>query len=309
MNIESQDAAAMMRRLEDAQQKGYRYVNMERDPQTGAAKMESLHFFRDKNEANYAAYLAMSVHQKHVEALPVKEVLDVMQRQTELFRERMNAPYANPGMVLDTGSIRYAENARLETAVEDLARKLKDQQIQPDVRLLREYVMADKHDFSIGGVKMDGSEEKKVQIHIQQNNDRSFEIRSVDAQQGLFFNKSMDRLRQEELLGGRLHPEEAGPVKKMLQELLELGKAYVSIQHGQSRLNHQHFNGFDNALQAVDHVRQQSKESQVYIVRSTDVVMKEVDRVLENKQGISKQVESRLPAIIEKKGKGTELSM
>jgi hypothetical protein len=306
MQIEGKDVGRIIRKLEDAENTNKRYALFEKNNATGALQPGTVQCYRDKGEANYAGFLASSVQGKNVEVLPVKEVLQDMQRQVALHQVRTQNWSEHPGLVIDSSRLRSNEIIRQDIFTDDIARKLKEQQIQPDVKQLREYIAKDQQAFTISGMGRENGQLKAVAIQIQQDAHRAFHITGIAPQPENERHKAVKTMQQEELLGGKLYKEDALGVKQMMQAQREAGNRFVAFENGQERITGRQFTGFENALQAVEFVHQKAKENQSFQFRSITVIEKEADRVLGNKMEISKA--SPQQDMSEKRSRGVELS-
>jgi len=296
MKVEGKDVSSVVRQLEDAEKLGMRYVMLEKDKGSGALKPASLQFFSSKEEANYGSFLHNSVQGKNVEVLPIREILQDIQKQTALHQVRMQNMTEQSALTIDTGRLRSNELARQEIFTSEIAGKLKEQQIQPDVKQLRELIAKDQPQFVISGRQLEAGKEKAVNITIEQDAHRAFHISAIEPQKENERHKSMKLLQQEELLGGRLHREDAGGVKQMMEAQREAGNRFVAFENGQVKIKGEHFIGFENALKAVEFVHEKAeRENKQYLFRSISVIEKEADRVIgnirENPKDLEKQPE------------------
>ncbi len=310
MKIEGKDVGRLAQQLEDAEKMGMRYVLLEKEKGTQALRSDSLQFFHTKADANYAGFLASTVQAKNVEALPIREILRDMQKQVALHQLQVQNWTEHPTMTVDTGRLRSNEIMRQDIYTDEISRKLKQQHIQPDVKQLREQISGDKQEFAISGRRWEEGKEKAVTINIEQDVYRAFVITGIAPQQEHERNKSMKMMQQEELLGGRLHREDAMNVKQMMQAQRESGNRFVAFENGQPKIRGEHFIGFENALKAVEFVHEKAaNENKQYLFRSITAIEKEADRVLESKREQTKDLEKG-PALQQeaKRSRGPELS-
>lgn len=309
MKIEGQHAGYITRQLEEAEKAGFRYVLLEKEKGMEALRPDNLKYYKEKQEANYANYLASSINGKSSEVLPVREVLNDMQKQTALQQIRTQDWSQQPDLTINTNRLRNNENARQQIFTDEIVNKLKSQQIQPDVKQLRENIMQDKQQFVIPGIGKEDGKQKGYNISIEQDANRAFSIKTIAPQQENDRHKSMSVLKQEELLGGRLHKEDAPGVKQMMQAQKEAGNRFVAMENGQQKITGKDFTGFQNAMQAVEFVHQKAKENQNYLFRSTSAVEKEADRVMGNKMELSKEAGKEAShELSEKRSRSAELS-
>ena len=83
---------------------------------------------------------------------------------------------------------------------------------------------------------------------------------------------------------GSVHKEDAKQIRDMLQKEIENGNRFVSFLSGKEGLTKEDFSVFKSSFAAHEHAHEISNDYDIYVVRSTATVEKEMSRLLEMAQ-------------------------
>lgn len=281
MKIRGNEVAKINEMLKEELSLGNRYVSLDTGKVDEYFRADKMKFFNTKSGVQHHNYIRYMIDGESREALPILSLQEQLQRKMELQQITRSPGSESRDIVIDTGIIHYQERARTEIFTEDIVRQLQAYNMKPDVRQLQEHIIRDDQQFIIKGTHPEKEGEKPYTIHIEQNEHRAFLIRNIEPQQTIQQKNSTIMI---ELIDGSVRKEDAREIRDMMRTELENGNRFASFPTDKAILVKEDFNVFKSSFDALQHAYENTTDRDLYVVRSTSVVEKEMTRLLETEK-------------------------